>query len=300
MEARGSKMEDGFAIKRACFFARVWSSSFSLLLWIGWECAWADQPVLSPLKPIELPFPPGERSMEQLQVGDAVASVVVGWTSGIKTHSFSVDREGKLSVGKMAPPARPIDPAEVAGLRPKEPQGRQISRAIVADADGRFHTAGKDGFLFRWASATTKAEQLTARLPAVQGREPWASLDAAVLGPDGLIYGGTFDGYIFTFNPKTLEVINYGKPLRQQRVQGLAFSKGKLYGIGGEPDGFPRAFAFDPQTKSFQLGGTLKFGPGTYDMIMEPVGAMVADKDGNIYIGTTGRLGNLYVWEVGK
>jgi outer membrane protein assembly factor BamB len=187
---------------------------------------------------------------------------------------------------------------QVAGTRPFEKDGYQLSHTLVFDHDGNVLTTGKDGALFRYSVASNKLEQLTARLPAVKGREPWASLDAAVLGPDGLIYGGTFDGYIFTFNPKTLEVINLGKPLRQQRLRGLAFSTGRLYGIGGEDDGFCRSFAFDPKTRGFELGGTLRTTDNK--VITAPVGAMAADKDGNIYIGTTGRLGNLYVWEARK
>jgi len=199
---------------------------------------------------------------------------------------------------------------QVAGTLAFAPTEYQVSKAIFFDAEGNVYTAGSGGAIYRYSPAEKKLEALGAWLPAVTGRESWASLDAAVLGPDGLVYGGTFDGYLFTFDPKTLEVVNLGKPLRQRRIQGLAFSKGKLYGIGGEDEGMPRAFAFDPKTRGFELGGLLRadtngtdYPPtgimkGEQGYIYEPIGAMVTDEQGNIYIGTTGRLGNLYVWEV--
>jgi outer membrane protein assembly factor BamB len=286
----------------------------------------APQGVLSPLKVVELPLPPGERNVASLyQTSDnRIGGLITGRLmrtfaydsqSGriemsnpieilkesdiqkLRVESryfYAFDEKGALWLMKPGEPRRLL--GQVSGTRPFEKEGYQVSRALVLDADGNVYTAGKDGFIFRYSPKTEKLEQLNARLPAVQGREAWASLDAAVLGPDGLIYGGTFDGYIFTFNPKTLEVVNLGKPLRQQRIQGLAFSKSKLYGVGGEEDGLPRAFAFDPKTRGFELGGTLKTTDGK--IILDPVGAMGADKDGNIYIGTMGRLGNLYVWEV--
>jgi hypothetical protein len=286
--------------------------------------------VMAPLKVIELSLPPGERSVVELIV--TPEGTIRGRTEGRKPHSFEYDPgsgevrtapralpavgnaaawlreptaevsfvltgDGTLTKAELPGRAKWLDLGKVAGVRPKEKEGFQLSKALVRDADGIVYTAGKDGLLYRYVPGSNQVEQLAVRLPAVVGREPWASLDAAVLGPDGLIYGGTFDGYIFTFHPKTLEVINQGKPLRQQRIQGFAFSKGRLYGVGGEPDGLPRAFAFDPQSKSFQLGGLLRFGAGTYDFIMEPVGAMVADPDGTIYLGSTGRLGNVFVWQ---
>lgn len=313
------------------------------LLLVVLFCTWASdgggKDILSPLKTVELPFPPGERSISQLLIapdGNVYGTIFVSLEKGTRFFRYDPD-DGSLDPVDRLPETliQPTDLlhgtvkawawdasrrtgyslspmgalqlhhegeakenlGQVAGTRPSERMGYQVSNAFFFDAEGNVYTAGRDGVIYRYSPGKGKLEELEARLPAIKGREPWASLDAAVSGPDGLIYGGSFDGYLFTFNPKTNEVVNLGKPLRQQRIQGLAFSKGKLYGVGGEEEGLPRAFAFDLKTHGFELGGTLTVeGRSAYHAI-EMVGGMVADSHGNIYIGSTGRLGNLYVWQ---
>lgn len=294
--------------------------------------------MLSELRTVNLLFPPGERSIICLVIGPD--EMLYGATARPAENApglFRYDPAGKEPPALMSSPkALPMRPApvhakawmwdaswrcgyslsatgmlhlhredgsvkelgQVAGTRPHEPEGYQVSKALFTDVEGNVYTAGAAGVLYRYSPVEGKLKGLKAKLPAVRGREPWASLDAASPGPDGLIYGGSFDGYIFTFDPKTHEVVNLGKPLRQQRIQGLVFSGDKLYGVGGEEEGLPRAFAYDPQTSGFQLGGTLRVAAG--DIIREPVGGLVADQEGRIYVGTTGRLGNLYVWRRGE
>lgn len=167
-----------------------------------------------------------------------------------------------------------------------------LPRVLILDADGAVYTTGKDGFIFRGSDEEKGLMVKVARAPFEPGREQWAGLDAAVLGPNGLIYGGTFDGYVFTFNPKSNVVVNLGKPLREGGIQGLAFSKGRLIGIGGAKDA-PQAFAFNPKTRGFELAGALKTVDGK--VVNSDVGALVADKDGNIYLGIAGKQGGLYV-----
>lgn len=207
---------------------------------------------------------------------------------------FAINSSGKLikidTVGNIT------EIGLVAGTRPFEPKGYQISHAMAQGPDGAIYTAGANGAIFKYDPAANKLEKLNASLPAMKGREPWASLDAGVFGPDGLLYGGTFDGYLFTFDPKTNMVVNIGKPFRTQRIRGLAFRNGKLYGIGGDDDGMPRSFAFDPQTRGFELGGAIP-DPNGGSPLLEPIGAMFSLPDGTIYFSTTGRLANLYMWK---
>ncbi|MEO6908300.1 MAG: hypothetical protein ABI210_10455 [Abditibacteriaceae bacterium] len=177
-------------------------------------------------------------------------------------------------------------------LQPYNAEPKNLPRVLILDAERTLYTTGKDGFIFRGSNEEKTFMDKVARAPFEPGREQFASLDAAVLGPDGLIYGGTFDGYVFTFNPKTNEVINLGKPLRDGGIQGLAFSKGKLIGIGGAENA-PQVFAFDLKTRGFELAGALKTADGK--IITSEIGAMVADKNGNIYVGTTGKQGGFFV-----
>jgi len=206
---------------------------------------------------------------------------------------YTLNDAGKLV--RFTPFGKTTELGQVAGTRPFEKEGYQLSRALVPGPDGALYTAGANGAIFRFDPAADKLEKLAAVLPAVKGREAWASLDAAVFAPDGLMYGGTYDGYLFTFDPKTEAVMNLGKPFRAQRIQGLVFRQGLLIGIGGDEDGIPRAFAFNPATRVFTLGGPLPGGiaPNNY----EPVNNLLLGPDGNVYYSTTGRMANLFVWK---
>lgn len=217
--------------------------------------------------------------------GDLKTSFLYGLAATSSVMRYHVQQEntfdGAQDLGRMWVDGQPNKERE------------HLPRVLLLD-DGAVYTTGKDGFIFRGSSDGKDFMDKVAQAPAEPGREHWASLDAAVLAPDGLIYGGTVDGYVFTFNPKTNAVVNLGKPLREGGIQGLAFSQGKLIGIGGAEDS-PQIFAFDPKTRGFELAGSLETADGK--IITAAIGAMIADKDGNIYVGTTGKQGGLYVWK---
>ncbi|MHB9108231.1 MAG: NHL repeat-containing protein [Armatimonadota bacterium] len=246
-------------------------------------------------------FRPGDNASvtDELPIGGKLPEVLVNPDLPLlpmidRQSAFTILDNGKLAELGIFGQINEI--GQVAGTRPFELKGFQISRAIVQGPDGALYTTGANGAIFKYDPAANKLEKLNASLPAVKGREPWASLDAGVFGPDGLLYGGTFDGYLFTFDPKTNAVVNLGKPFRQQRIRGLAFRGGKLIGIGGDDDGMPRSFAFDPQARGFELGGGIPDPNGNFPL-MEPIGAMLGLPDGTIYFSTTGRLANLYMWK---
>lgn len=287
---------------------------------------------------LPLPLPPGERSVSQLLqapdgnvygivpiadgrsrfvriAGDEVSEVkqipglvvpppkIMANSSDtwnwdfVKQQGYILASNGRLRTYSADGNAR--DLGQVAGTRPfEEKTGFQLSRALLFTATGEVCTAGENGAIFHYAPGTDTVTKLKAKLPAIVGREPWASLDAAVIAPDGIIYGGTYDGYIFSFDPKTLAVINFGKPFRAQRISALFFRENLLYGIGGGEDDLPHVFCFNPTTRGFTLGGL--FTDGITPRLLnyyEPVSACAADAAGNIYFSTTGRLGSLFRWQ---
>ncbi len=217
-----------------------------------------------------------------------------GWDAG-RGQGYALTAAGRLV--RYDENGVTSDLGQVAGTRPFEQRtgGYQISRTLLVMPAGEVYTAGADGAIFRYVPGAEAVEKLTARLPSVVGREAWATLDAAVPGPDGLIYGGTFDGYLFTFDPRTEAVTNHGKPFRAQRTAALIFRNGMLYGVGGGEQDIPRVFRFDPVTRGYTLGGLFTRGAKLHNYY-EPVGACAADAAGNIYISTTGRLADLYLW----
>jgi hypothetical protein len=177
-----------------------------------------------------------------------------------------------------------------------------VSRAIMVDPAGDAYTAGADGFLYCYPMSARKLRKLKARLPAVKGREAWASLDSAVsdpdtdvIGPVTSLLGGTSDGYLFelVITNSNIVVRSRGKPLRQGRIQGLVRdSHGVLYGIGGDVGGLPRSFHFrDGGADRGMWTGGIPRVDGRPSMV--GFGAILLDKSGTIWAGERDRIARL-------
>jgi hypothetical protein len=123
-------------------------------------------------------------------------------------------------------------------------------------------------------------------------------VDAFLLDPSGMIYGGTSDGYLFRLDPQKLTVTNLGKPLNQYHIAGLAPGKdGKLYGVGGDTSEMARMFSFDPSTGAYELLGFVDVNRRPYFAWQAYViGALVSDERGTIYLGENERISKLYLF----
>jgi hypothetical protein len=190
---------------------------------------------------------------------------------------------------------------------------RQVSRAIAVDEKTGAYTGGADGYLYRFDPKTQKVEKLKIRLPAVPGREAWASLDVAVFHPRlnresgayASLVGGTSDGYLFelrVFDRDRIVLRPRGRALAQGGIQGLVVSqepageKGgqgvTFRGIGGHRVGMPRWFVFR------HGGGSSELSPGNIPRVdgqlsMGTFGALITDDRGDIYAGETDRIARL-------
>jgi len=180
----------------------------------------------------------------------------------------------------------------VSGTRYREPHrtippGYQVSRSFFTDQRGRIYTAGRGAVLYRFDPETRRITALEARLPAILGRESFVMLDASVVLPDGQVLGGTFDGHLFLFHPDTDELVPLGKPFRAQRILGMVYHDGMVWGIGGENEGIHRWFWWDPRTGALHTGGpVLREFP--------PVSDLVRMSDGTILFSAGGRRGDVY------
>ena len=185
----------------------------------------------------------------------------------------------------------------VANLTPIT-QEKRLPRELWLAADGRAYTSGPEGHLYYCDPGTWQLVRCGARLPAVLGRHTLTRVEAVTVGPDGRIYGGTSDGYLFSYDAAAGKISNHGKPLRQAHIAGLATGPdGTIYGIGGEPAGYPRGFAFDPRNHSFTLGSYPKMAdPSSRDSITAGYTAMAIDRGSRIFVGERGRIGRLLVF----
>lgn len=180
---------------------------------------------------------------------------------------------------------------------------KSVPRALAKDARGRIWGAGDFGALFHYDPASGKiVAHPEVRLPAELGREYKTVLDAAIPGPDGSIYGGTSDGFLFRLDPETTTVVNLGKPQWQYRIRGLAFTRsGDLFGVGGERGGAARMFVLRKNGGGYENLGLLDVNRMPYyAWLAYEAESMIAGPDGTIFIGESDRISHLYLlfpWE---
>lgn len=191
---------------------------------------------------------------------------------------------------------------DVASRRPpgeKFENEKTIGRAIIVDEAGNVLTSGEGGRFIRFSPESAKLEQLDVLIPGEPGREVYNRVDAWTAAPDGTLFGGSSDGFVFRLDPKSMRVDNLGKPLNQTRIRGLAFvsATGKLYGVGGGDDEMARMFSYDPARGGYtELGMVDVNHRPYYSWQAYVIDSMVAGDDGTIYMGQAERKSKLYIY----
>lgn len=183
-------------------------------------------------------------------------------------------------------------------MTPKEEYLPVISRALVQDRQGFVYASTDRAHLIRYEPATGRLNVLEAQLPGLAGRELYNGLQAAVLHPDGHIYGGTTDGYLFCFNPETGEMRNLGKPLIEPGIAALAVGRdGRVYGVGGRIGGVDRMFVYQPKENSLCDLGMLEVAVlPYYEWKGFHFESLVAGRDGSIYVGNAEHRSRLFIY----
>ena len=168
-------------------------------------------------------------------------------------------------------------------------------RAIICDNQGNVWGSRDQGYFFKYDVRQDKLADSPVQMPLMEGTEDAViteiSIDALAKDNTGLIYGGTYsDGYVFKLNPATGEVINLGKPMREQRIRALTVGPdGMLYGIGGEDDFVSKLFRYNPKNGDMrELGVIHERGWTVYRM-----DTLVAGADGALYLGESSRISHL-------
>jgi hypothetical protein len=145
------------------------------------------------------------------------------------------------------------------------------------------------------------AKDVMPQSPGVPGGISFSLSRAAVdNGPDkqGLIYGGSSDGYLFSFDPAAQKLVNLGKPRVSRRLRALTVGKdGRVYMIAGERIEPCRLFSFDPKGSGFQDLGILAVDRSPYySWRGYQFDAMVTGADGTIYVGESERRSHLFLY----
>ena len=131
-----------------------------------------------------------------------------------------------------------------------------------------------------------------------QGYQHPPETEALPKDQKGLIYGGSSDGYLFSFDPAAQKLVNLGKPRVSRRLRALTGGKdGRVYMIAGERIEPCRLFSFDPQGGGFQDLGILAVDRSPYySWRGYQFDAMVTGADGTIYVGESERRSHLFLY----
>ncbi|MGC2160310.1 MAG: hypothetical protein WA634_00245 [Silvibacterium sp.] len=259
-----------------------------------------------------LKYAPHDEDNQPIQIGKPLSVTDMGQpVPGESISTLTIDRSANAIYGLTVPnahffeysiaSAKFTDFGVVATTIPqgeKFQRDKMMSRMLAVDQQGNVFATGENGSFFKFDPKTQKLEKLLIQAPAVPGREPWTRVDAFLLDPSGVIYGGTSDGYLFRLDPEKLTVTNLGKPLNQYRIDGLVRApSGRLYGVGGDKDEMARLFSFDPSTSVYDVLGFVDVNRRPYYTWQAYViGAMASDRDGTIYIGEDERISKLYLF----
>jgi len=259
-----------------------------------------------------LKYTPQEERGQQVQIDKPLTVIDLGQpVPGESIFTLEIDRDANTIYGLTAPNAHFFEYSiarrefkDLGVVSDKSPfaekfqKDKMMSRMLVVDREGMVFASGENGSFFRFNSKTQKLEKLRIQAPAVPGREPWTRVDAFLLDPSGIIYGGTSDGYLFRLDPAKLTVTNLGKPLNQYRIDGLVRApNGKLYGVGGDKDEMARLFSYDPSTGAYEVLGFVDVNRRPYYTWQAYViGAMACSLDGTVYIGEDERISKLFLF----
>lgn len=259
-----------------------------------------------------LKYTPHDDYGQQIKISNSLPVIDLGEAiSGESIFTLAIDRDANVIYGLTSPNAHFFRYSIESGkfhdlgvVSEKAPQGerfqkdKMMSRMLVVDQQGMVFVSGENGLFFRFNPKTQILEKLPIHIPAVPGREPWTRVDAFLLDPSGMIYGGTSDGYLFRLDPAKLTVTNLGKPLNQYRIDGLVRApNGQLYGVGGDENEMARLFSYDTSTGAYAILGFIDVNRRPYYTWQAyAIGALACGSDGTVYIGEDERISKLYLF----
>jgi hypothetical protein len=257
-------------------------------------------------------YTPRDDYRKQIEIDKALAITDLGQPiAGESIFAMAIDRSANVIYGLTSPGAHLFEFAIASGkaedlgvIAEKPPFGekfekdKMISRMLLVDQQGMVWASGEGGSFFRFDPKARKLQKLDLQVPAVPGRQSWTRVDAFLLDPSGLIYGGTSDGYLFCLDPARLTVANLGKPLSEYRIDGLVrVPDGRLYGVGGDKDDMARLFSYTPVTGAYEVLGFLDVNRRPYYTWQAyAIGALVCGLDGTVYLGEDERISKLFLF----
>ncbi len=195
-----------------------------------------------------------------------------------------------------------VDPNKV--YHGPERQWRTLPRALICDDSGNVYMSGDKGMLIYYDPGTEKLVNTDIELPGdyyyLQFYQDYTAVEYFARDTGSLIYGGTTDGYLFSFDPQNKQLNNLGKVRASRRLRCLTIGKdGKVYLMAGErsttrPCQF---YLYDPQSGRFETLGLLIADRSPYYYWRgQQFDCMTTGLDGTIYLGESERKSHLFLY----
>jgi len=181
---------------------------------------------------------------------------------------------------------------------------RSLPRVLICDDTGRVYTSGNNGVLKYYCPKSGKIESTGLMIPSddylAHGFIDYAVVECFARDTEGLIYGGSSDGYLFSFDPKKNELVNLGKPRASRRLRCLVVAEdGKVYLMAGERmvSRPCQLYTYDPKTGGFEVVGLLSVDRSPYYKRQGfQFDSMTLGADGTIFFGENDRRGKLFMY----
>jgi hypothetical protein len=181
---------------------------------------------------------------------------------------------------------------------------RSLSRDLICDNSGKVYFSTTFGSLEFYDPETGKIESTGRKIPGdyydLQFFEDYDVIDYLAKDATGLIYGGTSDGYLFSFDPASTKLINLGKVRASRRLRCLTVGlNGKVYLMAGERSASRpcQFYSYDPSSGGFEdLGLLIADRSPYYYWRGQQFDAMTTGKDGTIFLGESERRSHLFIY----
>lgn len=181
---------------------------------------------------------------------------------------------------------------------------RSICRALVCDSTGRVYFSAANGNLKFFDPVTRKIETTGLTIPGdyyyLQFYEDYTVVDCFATASSGLIYGGTSDGYLFSFDPSGMKLTNLGKVRASRRLRCLtAGIDGNVYIMAGERSSSRpcQFYIYNPSIGGYEdLGLLIADRSPYYYWRGQQFDAMTTGKDGTVFIGESERRSHLFLF----
>lgn len=232
-------------------------------------------------------------------------------------YALTVNEEGTVIYGITYPNGLffmyDIKSGELTGLgetdsekvyQGPERRWRTLSRALICDETGRVFFSGNRGKINYYDAGKAELVSTSVEIPGdyfyIEGVKSYTAVEYFAKAENGLIYGGTIDGYLFSFDTEKMELTNLGKVRASRRLRCLTVGgDGNVYIMAGERSASRPCQFYKYNTKShgFENLGMLVVDRSPYYYWRgQQFDSMTTGLDGTIYIGESEIMSHLFLF----